>query len=95
MRLSIPIGGMVGAGRHLGSQPGGEGLDDEHAPAAARTGTRVHAGLIGVCGLRFLRLSLARGAMGDQLADARDVVGAIAVFPRLPDVLASKGLMNG
>ena len=62
----------------LGLAAGGEGLDDEHAPAAARTGTRVHAGLIGVSGLRFLRLLGAR-RHGEQLADARDVVGAIAI----------------
>ena len=39
---------------------------------------RQHAGVIGLCGLHVLRF-LGAWRHGEQLADARDVVGAIAI----------------
>jgi hypothetical protein len=55
-----------------------EGLDDDHAAAAAATRTRQHVGLIGGRGLGRLSLFQA-GWHGEQLARPCDVGGAIAI----------------
>ena len=60
-----------------------EGLDDDHAPAAARTWTRQHALLIRG-GLRRFRLFRERGS-GEQLASVGDVGGTVA-FGKQPVV---------
>jgi hypothetical protein len=55
-----------------------EGLDDDHAAAAASTWTRQHAGFVGGC--RLGRLGRFRaGRDGEQLARSCDVGDAIAV----------------
>jgi hypothetical protein len=55
-----------------------EGLDDDHAAAAAATWTRQHAGSVGCGGLERLGRFRA-GRYGKQLARPCDVGGAIAV----------------
>ena len=57
---------------------GREGLDDDHAAAAAAARTRQHAGFMGGC--RLGRLGRFRaGRDGEQFARPHDVGGAIAV----------------
>ena len=57
---------------------GREGLDDNHAAAAAAARTRQHAGFVSGCGLGGLGRFRA-GRDGEQLACPCDVGGAIAV----------------
>ena len=54
-----------------------EGLDDDHAAAAARAWARQHAGLVGRGFGRFGFVRMSRH--GEQLARVRNVFGAVAV----------------
>src|SRR5215472_13915996 len=62
----------------FGLVAGCEGLDDDHAAAAAATGTRQHAMFVGSCGLARLGRSRAR-RYAEQFTPPCDVGGAIAV----------------
>ena len=53
-----------------------EYLDRNHAPAAARTGMRSDWRLVGIDGISIMVLMFLRHGHADELAGARNVVGA-------------------